>query len=391
MTALPTELWLIIFELVIPEGIIGVDQCDHTTFPYIQSILSAPHIHYHAYDSYYRLRLVCRSFKAILGDPPSQILSPTSIFPLSTTIRALVLDLDAWSRTNFQLPSAELLSCRRIVYLDVTCGLIPNSDHPNLSDFLGACKGRAFHEVQRLTLRIMNNSRFMQYEEKFWFRLHDVFPLLVTLVITHENPNGEYIMLEAADGVVSFEYLEVLYLGHRVWFAGCRFPRLRHASVWSFSRHSPETFAVSSYLESLLIRSFHDCPINLGSYSRLKSLGTLETLCYRVVPPEGDHPLEHLWIFIYEKMKNSRSTMELLKRLPRILRVTFDLSSVTSDQMRAQRTEKLRRIEFGSIGLKMRPRVRGDNLLVLERSSESNLTVEKRGRGPWSWSVVRGL
>jgi hypothetical protein len=365
MIQLPTELWLIIFDLVIQEGIIRVDQCDHTKFPYIQSILSEPNLRHHADDSYHRLRLVCRSFKVILGDPPSQILSPSYTFPLSTTIRALILDLDAWPRTDFQLLSAETLSCRRIVYLDVTCGLKSSSDHIDLSDFLGACKGRAFHEVQRLTLRIMNNQRFTQYEESFWVRLHDAFPWLVTLVITQEIPNG-YMELGAVARVVSFDYLEVLYISWAIMYTGCHFPRLRHASIWSCSKL--DILTSSPHLESLLIRSFHDRLINLGSCPRLKLLGIHAVASGYVNPPEGDYPLEHLWIFIYNQLGNSQLTMELLKGLPRILRVTFDLSRVTGNQTRTQIAKGLQRIEFGSIGLKMQPHVHGDDLLVLERS-----------------------
>jgi hypothetical protein len=192
---------------------------------------------------------------------------------------------------------------------------------------------------------------------------------LVTLVITHENSGGGYITLETADGVVSFEYLEVLYLGRAVWFAGCHFPRLRHASIWSLSEYEPEILTSSPYLESLLIRSlFHYLLIDVSSCPRLKLLGIQAMPFYCVNTPEGIHPTEHLWIFIYERLGNYRSTMELLKRLPRILRVTFDLSPVASGETRTQITEDLQRITFSYIGMKMRPHAHGDNLLIIERS-----------------------
>jgi len=149
---LPTELLLMIFDIVIEEGIIWVDQCDHTKFPYIQSILSESHNRYRYYDPYYRLRLVCRSFNDILGTPISHKWTPSSIFPLSTAIRALILDLEAWPKTGFQLLSVEPPPYRRIIHLDVTCDLSSSSNRPNLSDFLSTCAGQALHNVQHLIL-----------------------------------------------------------------------------------------------------------------------------------------------------------------------------------------------------------------------------------------------
>jgi hypothetical protein len=368
-TTLPTELWLIIFDLVIQDGIIQVDQCDHTKFPYIQYILSAVHLHYRSYDSYWRLRLVCRRFRAILGDPPSQILSPSSTFPLSTTIRAAILDLDAWPGTDFQLHSAERLSCRRLVYLDVTCGLVPSSDRPNLSDFLRKSAGRAFHNIQRLTLRIWNNRRSAWYEESFWVRLQDAFPLLVTLVITQENPGSGNIILEPAARVALFEWLEILHLGRAIKYAGCRFFRLRHASMWRCSRDELKILTNSSHLESLLIRLPYTGQLDVYLCSRLKLLGIPDALCHQVALPQDKHPLEHLWIVIDNLMGYYRSIMELLKKAPRISRVTIQISPSISEQGRTQIIQDLQEIDFLSIGMNMRPGVGDDSLLVIERSA----------------------
>jgi hypothetical protein len=358
-----------ILDIVIEEGIIRVDHCDHTTFPYIQSILSASHLRYHFYDSYHRLRLVCRSFKAILGDPPSQILSPSSIFPLSITIRALILDLAAWPRTDFQLLSAEALSYRRLVYLDATCGLTPSLDQPNLSDFL-ARVGEPFHNIQRLTLRITNHPYAPHVEKSLWARLNDAFPRLVTLVITEVHPRPGYVtLIERSEGIVTFQWLEALYLDGSIRYAKCLFPRLRQASVRSCSQSELEILTASPYLESLFIHSFYKRRIDLNSCWRLKLLGVPMALCYELISPERDHPLDHLWVFYPDQTAQYGLIKQLLERFPGISRVTIDLSSVfISEQWRTQVTQGFQSVDFASIGMNVRPRVHGDSLLVIERS-----------------------
>jgi hypothetical protein len=364
MTALPTELWIIIFDLVIQDGIIRVDDCDHTKFPYIQSILSSANLRYHSYDSYHRLRLVCRGFRAILGDPPSQILSPSSTLPLSATI-------DAWPWTDFQLLSAERPLCGRLVYFDVTCGIIPSLDLPTLFAFLQACAGRAFPNIQRLTLRMLNNRGSVWEEKSFWVRLHDAFPWLVTLVITQENHRGGDVILAPANGVVLFEWLEILYMGSGISYAGCRFPRLRHASVWSCLSSELRIFTASARLESLLILSADRPIINLDLFSRLKLLRIQDAIWYQMVSPEVEHPLEHLWVFIDNQVGHYRTAMELVKRLPQISRVTIEFSSSINEQGRTRITEDLQKIDFASIEMMIRPGIDSDGLLVIERSAAS--------------------
>jgi hypothetical protein len=148
---------------------------------------------------------------------------------------------------------------------------------------------------------------------------------------------------------------------------GCHFPRLRNASIGKCSQKELEILTSSPHLESLLIRSFYDGPINVRWFSRLKLLGIHVRLCSYVSPPERDHPLEHVWIFIYGRLENYRAVMGLLKRLPRISRVTVELSSSISEQGRTRATQALQELNFSSMGMNMRPPVHGDNILVIER------------------------
>jgi len=366
MIQLPTELWLMIFDIVIAEGIIRVDQCDYTKFPYIQSILSASHLRYQIYDSYYRLRLVCRGFKVVLGAPPLQKWSDSSIFPLSTAIRALILDLEAWLKTDFQLLSAEPLSYGRIVYLDVTCDLISSPDRPNLPDFLSTCAGQALHNVQRLVLRIVNKWDTSHDRKYFWARLHDAFPLLVTLVITRHFWRPKWLTLGVSGRITSFEWLEILYLGDSIEYLGCDFPRLRHASIQRCNLSELTTLTLSPHLESLLIRSHRTPRIDLTSCSRLKFLGIHVDLCDQVEAPTGDHSLEHLWIIFSDNRGNYQLVIELLKRLLRVPRVTIDLSSVDG-QWRTQVIQEFQKLELDSVGMKMRPSGYSDSHLVIDR------------------------
>jgi hypothetical protein len=363
---LPTELWLLIFDIVIEEGIIRVDQCDHTKFPYIQFILSNRH---HAHDSYYRLRLVCRSFKAILGDRPSCKWPPSSRLPLSSGIRALILHLGAWPGTDLQLLPTEAQSFRRVVYLDVTFGRSQSPGHPNVFDFFRACAGRAFHNVRRLALRILNSLSTPDAKKSLWVPLQDAFPLLVTLVITGGHTYSRGLMPGATDTVASLEWLEILYLGCEIRDLGCSFPRLRQASIWNCSQYELETLTASPNLESLFIRSFHSCVVDMNRCLQLKLLGIYAEACDYVNPPASNHHLEYLWIFIYRQTKNYQAIEVLLSCLPRILRVTIDLSSVARGQARWRITEEFQGINFGSMGLKLRPPVDGGSLLIIERES----------------------
>src|ERR1700689_2633178 len=95
MTILPAEIWLIIFDTVIEEAIIWLEHCDYTTYPYIQAFISSTHPRNQLYDTYCRLRLVCRRFNALLGDRPSQLFVDSTPLPLLPTTRALYLNLDA--------------------------------------------------------------------------------------------------------------------------------------------------------------------------------------------------------------------------------------------------------------------------------------------------------
>jgi hypothetical protein len=219
-----------IFEIVIQEAIISLDQCDHRTFPYIQTFFSDAEYRHWFHGSYCRLRLVCRSFSAMLGIPPVEAFWDTSPLPFRISTRSLYIKFEGVHKTHFPRLFAEPSPYEHIVYLDVTCPFFTSSDQPDLFDFLYASEGQAFHNVQRLTLRLLNEP-YKQYDFPFWTRLSHAFPVLVTLVITllHADIYGRIFITTATKDEATLERLEILYLGGIVSNWSFTLPRLQHA------------------------------------------------------------------------------------------------------------------------------------------------------------------
>jgi len=150
MATLPSELWAMIFDIVIEEGIVQLDQCDYITFPYDHAFLSPGQDRYRFHQSYHRLRLVCRSFNVLLGTRPSCDLH-TSSLPFPMSIRALrITAFDGSFEPIFHQLLEDRSRCERLVCLEVSCRLFTNSSRPGLSDFINAAEGRAFPNVQRV-------------------------------------------------------------------------------------------------------------------------------------------------------------------------------------------------------------------------------------------------
>jgi hypothetical protein len=85
----------------------------------------------------------------------------------------------------------------------------------------------------------------------------------------------------------------------------------------------------------------------------------------------SDHHLEHLWIFPDKHPGTYQSLPASLMRLPRVSRITVELSSSMSEQGRTWVTREFQETDFASVGMDMRPLVDGDSLLVIERSPAS--------------------
>jgi hypothetical protein len=352
-----------IFDIVIEEGIIRLDQCDYIKFPYMEPFFWAKQHQNRFYDSYWRLRLVCRRFNAILGETPHKICQ-LSIFPLPTAVRALILDLETLPKSHLELLSAETVASKRLVCLDVTCSVFQPPDRLDISDFFRATARQALPHVQRLTLRLLTEPNG-EYEVPFWTRLHDSFPLLVTLLIIEDHGRVGKSAL-STDGKVTFERLEILYISHAMPYVGRCFPRLRHASVPVCSQTELKLSDLSPDLESLLIRSeWMSFRINVTFLPHLKLLGIPDN--YIVVASVGcDHPLEHIWLYSTTLCSNHGFIKQLQKKLPNVCRITVKLLLPTW-QGCTERAEEYRQGNFESIGLITRPIKHGDTHLIIER------------------------
>ena len=389
---LPAEIWLMIFDIVIEEAIIWLEHCDYTTYPHIQALLSSTYPRHQLYDSYCRLRLVCRRFNALLGDRPSQSFVDLTPLPLHPTTRALYFNLDALYAPHFQDLLAEPATYRRLVYLDVTCVVFPILYRTHLSDFLAASAGQAFPNVRRLSLRIVKLywERRDHEEMSFWTRLHRAFPLLVTLVITVDHAHYWCLTLsEMVWNVVTFEMMETLYLEGTIEYSGCHFPRLRHASITSTDRFSStKLIEPAPHLECLIAcPNWPDQPINTRSFSHLRSLGIPNSRLHDILPLGRHHPLERLWLVSYAIPDDYREYgpfKEVLKNMPGISQIIVDLSSVTGKR-RKPSIDDFQRMKLDSIGLSIVPSAYDDHILVIKQFSTAKDGVLKR-----VWSQMRG-
>jgi hypothetical protein len=359
---LPSELWLIIFDIVIEEGIVRLDQCDYTTFPHISSSFTTSARSHQFYDSYYRLRLVCRRFNTMLGARPWQSFSDSSSLPFPTTTRSLYLDLKKVLSSHFQRLFAETSTFGRLVSLDVNCGRSPFY-------FFEASAGRAFPNVKRLILKIENMPHWPR-DGQFWSLLYSSFPLLVTFVLLAEYWTiPEELEWKEGDEIVCFEWLEILYFHDRVPYLGCHFPHLRHASIWACSSRELQILLRSPHLESLLIRSAFVAGlsiIDVTSCLRLKLLGLNYRLFTRVVLLGLYHPVEHIWLYYPFTDPDPDLFQKLWRTAPKAYRIIVEFTSYNWEFDWREFHEQLGR-DSDSFGMSMIPSAYGDGCLVFER------------------------
>jgi hypothetical protein len=302
---------------------------------------------------------------------PWHCFSDSSSLPFPINTRALYLDLYRVSKKHFQRLLAETSIFGRLVYLDVKCDLSKSSDRLNLLEFL--CAEPVFRDAQRLTLRLEDRT-YSQPHFSFWTRLHRAFPSLVTLSVVTEHRYGAVGLL--SEEVVRFERLEILHFTGAISYLRCRFPRLRHASVWRCTRTELQILTRSPHLESLLIRSplsYHQ--IDVTSCLRLKLLGLPHNLLSGVVPLGLEHPVEHIWLYSSSPLRSYPlripQLFELLSsRAPKAYRILVELSS--SDlPYRWRENNELLGLSPDSYGLYTRPVMHDDRFLVFERKQEA--------------------
>jgi hypothetical protein len=189
-----------------------------------------------------------------------------------------------------------------------------------------------------------------------------------------EYPNIDTVYLtKPTDACVTFERLEILYLGRGIPVFGFMLPHLRHASVDTCSHVGLRVLGHSRNLESLLIRSVppERFGLDVRSFPNLKLLGIREERRWEAVHLYRSHLLQHIWLYGAEypvKWKELRIYGEygpierLLDQFPGVSRITIDLSLVLVE--RRERTEEFRKMDLAPIGLFMRPPVYEDDPII---------------------------
>jgi hypothetical protein len=386
MTMLPAEIWLIIIDIVIEEAIISLEHCDYITHPYIHDIISSiDRRRQQRCDSYYRLRLVCRMFNALLGDQPSQWLEDYTSLPLPHTTRALYLSFKTLYAAQVRVSLLEPATCRRLVHIDVPCTVDPVPNLAHLSEFLAAIAGQAFPNVRRLSLHVDGRPSHDHEVTSFWSRLHCGFPRLVTLVIKTDM-HARLILSEMAEEVITFETMDTLYLKGTVSYSGCRFPRLRHASIVATNNvTSKELMELSPHLESLVDDTNYILPMDARSFFNLKSLCIPAWRVEHIVPLSRRHPLEQLWLLPYPFGGDYGKYVSfdlILKKIPGVSRIMVALP-LAARRGRKPCMDVFKRMKLDAPGLSMVPSPYDSHILVIKQSNP-----EKDGMLKRVWSRI---
>jgi hypothetical protein len=329
---LPAELWLIIFDMLISTGITLLEQCDHTTFPDIDTYLDSPPARAAPFDnSYGQLRLVCRTFHALLGGSPHYIMK-LSHDSIPSSARALYfVNKDTTSRHVRRLLGEPLIS-HRLLHLDACFG---HSNGQIDLELLCANPG-SFPNLRCLTLRLAR--LWENPKAPFWALLNDAFPLLRRLVLIHYHRHSDNVKWEF-DGGITFRNLEFLSLSWGIrCFSGLRFPFLRHLAASALVSSELSALGPSPLLESaLFFHALFGSSIDLHLFPRLRLLGVPQRKVDLILPLGDDHPLEHLWLY-YSKPSDSgiESIVQVPKKLPGVSRITVDTFAAKTAELKME-------------------------------------------------------
>jgi hypothetical protein len=365
---LPAELWLIILDIVIAISITLQEHSDSVTFPDIDEYLYDPTTHPPIDNSYGQLRLVCRTFNALLGGSPYHFMKSEEI-PIPITTRSLYVPYGLARAGCFGQIVAQPLMCHRLVSMDTPCNFSVFEGKPPVFDLLRKNSG-SFPSIRCLTLRLVHHP-WEHPSVPFWRFLNNAFPLLCCLFLTsnYQDVIGSAFW-RYSDGLVTFQALEILHLGYGLhYYPMLHFPRLRHVSLCKCSAFDLTRLTTLPLLESALFRSLHgDTRIDLGLFPRLRLVGVSQGNIHAILPSEGDHPLEHLWLYTWhvaDPRVETESIMQIPKGLPRISRITLYLAGTTMER-RVLLQSVLQEADLRSNGLSMYPIPSGVSHIVLK-------------------------
>jgi hypothetical protein len=327
---LPYEIWALILRVVtqpLVDQIYPHLACDSETFPLVQ--FQMLWCEGHNYQDWFNIRLVCRTWNAIVG--PCPYISSFRDSDLGPQRQILKNIRKVSIKHTFDTFESFRSLC---IHPEVRNSLTTLFIRGNGSDWQGHIEYLLrnnevqFPSLRCLTLSLRYFSSYQNLEAKlpdFWERLHAKFPDLLALSLLTRMPTPR--------GTVSMRRLRILEFHPRnrtdVWYD---FPSLRHCSVRN-SRWVIRNFPCSHMIESLICynRVLQWTEGFWEMFPRLKMLGlkasAVSEFNLQSLPPPA-HPLYHLQVILHYMQPEVKS--ELIKHMLSFF-VNVTLLSVDDD------------------------------------------------------------
>jgi hypothetical protein len=325
---LPTELWLIILNMVEDSSIIRLERSNLLTFPYKTDYLTRPGHRTDLVISRRKLSLVCRTFHALLVSSPHYFMG-SGEKPIPASTKALYFDDYHRDSNGVPLLGPQTSICQRLVYINTVCAVTEPAytGFPITFDILSELSP-SLPSIRSLSLRLQHRPRDQIIEISFWLRLSCAFPRLLTLEV-NQNSHNNLFLTKKTDKMASFERLEVLYMDPDMTYTPMLHPNLRHVAIRdsSLSNSQLEALKKPPLLESMLLRAPRGrglVGLDVTALPHLRLLGVLMQQIYSMIALGPNHPLEHLWIIVDEEADMKRIVDLVLEKMPGIAQITFD-------------------------------------------------------------------
>jgi hypothetical protein len=317
-------LWYLLEEDISPYTYCNSDTYPRLNFHYI-------HTRHPTYEDWFRYRLVCRTWKEIMGPYPlvtcSQ--SPDRRFPKEEELGRV----KGIYFNKCKSYSEELEYLRGYPQLMSQVTLLFFWEYPDWrlqSADLQFYKLIEFSNLRSLCIGWIS----VQIDEDFWLTLSKGCPRLVWL---HVHGNMRW------TGTLSFPQLEVLGLRlipEQQTEPSYNIPKLTHFSFTGMILPKQLTHQYGPSLQSLLIHYIKPLsevtPEFWKHYASLRTFGFYPIPYRPVVGPPPDHPLRHLCIFLTHNNTQRVEMVEAtLPKFPHILKLSVEIPNLTGDEKNA--------------------------------------------------------
>jgi hypothetical protein len=320
--SLPYEIWTMILWYFLEPAISPHTYCNSDTFP--QMNFQFIHIQRPNYEEWSRYRLVCRTWKEIMGPYPLMICPqlpgrPFMVEEDLTRVKGILLD-------NYRSYKEEIDHLHHYPQLKSQVTLLFSREYPTV--YLRSANAiLEFSDLRCLCIRwitTQTNGNFLQ-------TLSEGCPRLVWL---HVHGNMRWI------GTLSFSHLE--FLGLRLipeqrTEPSYDLPKLTHFSFTGMILPRQLTHRYGPSLRSLLVHYIKPLdevtPDFWKHYAALQTFGFYPTTYRPVVGPPPDHPLRHLCIFLsHSTSQRIELVMATMPNFPYILKLTIEIPNPTKEE-----------------------------------------------------------